>query len=326
MNHHPQIVVAGSGRSGTTWVLDAIARANGFRTIFEPLHPLLVPEAAPFANQYISENTSRPELESFISRVFSGQIQGLWVDRRINPVTLYPSHFLETLNVSNKGFSIDSTKRYLGYWKKMVGQYFYYRHQTTLNHCIVKFIRANLMLGWLKNRFDVKIIFLMRHPGAVVESKLRSGSRHWPFQPLIERYLSDRDLQEDFLHPYANITSGKMSGVTGQTILWCIENIVPLNINRDHIYPVYYENLVAKPEVEWPALISWAGLTEIPNVALLNRPSSQTKTRKAGVNFDISHLGNWKRRLSRSEINDIDHVLRAFNVKDYSAYETLPLK
>ena len=32
-------VIVGSGRSGPTWVQDALAQANGYATAFEALHP-----------------------------------------------------------------------------------------------------------------------------------------------------------------------------------------------------------------------------------------------------------------------------------------------
>jgi hypothetical protein len=35
-------VVAGYGRSGTTWVQDVLAISNELRPVFEPLHPLLL--------------------------------------------------------------------------------------------------------------------------------------------------------------------------------------------------------------------------------------------------------------------------------------------
>ena len=55
MEKHP-LIVAGSGRSGTTWVLDAIAETNNLRTIYEPLNPAGVPEARNYGNLYLSEN------------------------------------------------------------------------------------------------------------------------------------------------------------------------------------------------------------------------------------------------------------------------------
>jgi hypothetical protein len=48
----PIRIIAGSGRSGTTWVLDALAEANALRPVFEPLHPLAIPQARPFAYRY----------------------------------------------------------------------------------------------------------------------------------------------------------------------------------------------------------------------------------------------------------------------------------
>jgi len=38
---HGMKLIAGSGRSGTTWVLDALADANDLRPVFEPLHPMV---------------------------------------------------------------------------------------------------------------------------------------------------------------------------------------------------------------------------------------------------------------------------------------------
>ena len=77
MNNSP-IIIAGSGRSGTTWVLDAIAGSNRLRTVFEPLHPAGVPEAKAFANKHVRDDADEPDLKLFMDKVFSGKLKGIW--------------------------------------------------------------------------------------------------------------------------------------------------------------------------------------------------------------------------------------------------------
>jgi len=92
------IIIAGSGRSGTTWVLDAIARANNLRTIFEPLNPVGHPSAKHLANRYVRDDTDFPELKRFMDKVFSGNLKSLWANYRIRPDRLRPNmHKSESL-------------------------------------------------------------------------------------------------------------------------------------------------------------------------------------------------------------------------------------
>ena len=76
------LIIAGSGRSGTTWVLDAIAYANGLRTVFEPLHPQGVRKARGFAYRYVEDTASEPELAAFLTHIFTGQLRCLWTKYR----------------------------------------------------------------------------------------------------------------------------------------------------------------------------------------------------------------------------------------------------
>src|SRR5262245_32752648 len=68
----PIRIIAGSGRSGTTWVQDVLADANALRPIFEPLHPLAVPQADPFAYRYLRPAVEQAAAAAFLTRVFEG--------------------------------------------------------------------------------------------------------------------------------------------------------------------------------------------------------------------------------------------------------------
>ena len=68
--HGSPRIVAGFGRSGTTWVQDSLASANSLRTVFEPLNTKTVPEAGPYANKFLLEDDDEPELFRLLKRYF----------------------------------------------------------------------------------------------------------------------------------------------------------------------------------------------------------------------------------------------------------------
>ncbi len=74
------VLVFGTGRSGTTWLAEIIA-AGGFKLVFEPLHPVEVPEAKgfPFPNYLLpgEETPWRPLLE----KVVAGAVVNDWTVR-----------------------------------------------------------------------------------------------------------------------------------------------------------------------------------------------------------------------------------------------------
>lgn len=76
------VFVAGSGRSGTSWLAEAINRRLGYRYVFEPFHPGEVPLARPFGYRcYVRPGDVRPELFESASRILAGEVRGPWTDR-----------------------------------------------------------------------------------------------------------------------------------------------------------------------------------------------------------------------------------------------------
>lgn len=72
-------LVLGSGRSGTTWLAEALARQHRGRLVFEPFHPVLgcfASEAHLFADPAEAE----PALDRSVRRVLSGRVRGPYID------------------------------------------------------------------------------------------------------------------------------------------------------------------------------------------------------------------------------------------------------
>ena len=75
------VLLASSGRAGSTWVAHIINARNDFRLMFEPFREDLVPECAAFRlNQYIRPTDRPPALLQAADAVFSGRVRNDWVD------------------------------------------------------------------------------------------------------------------------------------------------------------------------------------------------------------------------------------------------------
>lgn len=77
------ILIAGTARSGTTWLGDLIASQIPSRILFEPFNPDLVPEYRNFNYfQYMRPGTENLEFRVFAHKVFTGEIRSRWIDRQ----------------------------------------------------------------------------------------------------------------------------------------------------------------------------------------------------------------------------------------------------
>lgn len=312
MNNAP-LIIAGSGRSGTTWVLDAIAESNDLRTIFEPLNPNAVPEAGRFANCYVRDDEHRMELKAVMDKIFSGNLKSLWANYRIRP---------ERLRIkSNKPGTLVFS------YKLLLLHYFKYRKANHYKGLIVKFIRANLMLGWLFKMYHPKIIFLMRHPGAVIASKMKLGGPNWSHESILKLYLEDEKLFSDYLFSYKDIIFKDLSPVTAHAIIWCIENMIPLQeAQKKHYCLVLYENLILNRQQEWRRIIDFLGLRGIPNKEVLIRPSQQVSMEMKEKTFDEKQIGRWMNSFSQNQLNGLDETLKIFDVPFYRAFDPIPIQ
>jgi hypothetical protein len=78
------IVVAGTGRSGTTWLANLVGSLQPCRLMFEPFHSRHVAAFAGFHYfQYLRPEDSNPELAAFCRAVLSGAIRHPWIDREV---------------------------------------------------------------------------------------------------------------------------------------------------------------------------------------------------------------------------------------------------
>lgn len=274
------MVVAGTGRSGTTWAVDVLRTQLSCREMFEPFHPHLVPEYAGFHYfQYMRPERDDPRLESFCRRLLRGEIRNAWVDRRV--WALRPK------------------------WR------------------VVKTIRGLLLLRWLRVRFpEVPIVLLMRHPCAVVASRLRL---EWATDGDIEPFLDQPELVEDFLAPHLDLIRGAETPEEKHAIVWSVSNLVPLSqFPPGELDVVFYERLVSSPAEEVPRLFSALSQPFAPSVFRHLRAPSGTAGSFSAVVRGGDPVTAWRDFLGPARADRVLQVVRAFGLDHLYGEGDLP--
>ncbi len=189
---------------------------------------------------------------------------------------------------------------------------------------MVKDVRTNLMLGWLRRLVPgMKTILLIRHPLSIAASwiKLNWGTQHG------ESRLTDLDAilsQESLLADYPLIRS-LGSGLDLDDVLtriifqYCIMYHVPARqLNSGEVYQLFYENLLTDFDGELGKLISFTGGS--PDRALEGSDAKKTSRtnylRRDFSNGKASVLDQWKTIFTGAQIDSANHLLSEFSLNE----------
>ena len=172
---------------------------------------------------------------------------------------------------------------------------------------LVKCIYANLMLGWLSQQYDFRIVLIVRHPGAVIESEMRGG---WNSAVALERYRADSQLSALTNNRYASLLMRSLNPVEGLAVRWVIENQVALEeAARRNFAVAHYERLKHSPEVEWKAICRAMELPRVPNQKMISRPSQQSAAVSSAACDESVDFPRWMTALSVAQQEQIQCVL-----------------
>lgn len=281
------ILIAGTGRSGTTWLADVLATMVPCRIMFEPFHSGFIEAFRDFHYFHYARSAEKDDrLLAYCQAVFSGSIRHPWIDRGIGP--LFPK----------------------------------YR--------VIKEIRANLFLRWIREGFpDLPVLFLIRHPCAVVLSRIRS---RWATDSDIAPFLAQEKLIEDHLRDRLDLIHGARREEEKHAVVWCVSNLVPLHqFGPGELDVFFYERLCteAEPEIRRLIRILSRGSFQMEHAKLeralrrIDVPSGTT-LRSSAVMTGEDTVGRWREHLSRSQIANILAVVDAFGLGDLYGDCALP--
>lgn len=256
------LVLASSSRSGSTWLADMLSFALQRQQIFEPLHP----EYDATVRQLTGFDPHRDRISSFYLR--SGSTQPAWHQFLSAVLT---GHVRNAW--TDAAPAIESPRGLL-----------------------IKMIRANLMLGYLYDHFQPKIVYLVRHPCAVVNSRLW---QRWSVDARL--LLKQEELVEDYLRPWVTEIERETDPVGSHALWWGVENLVAQRelAGRPH-YRVYFESLMLDPRQGIKRIADYIGSAagDVPQ-AMIEKPS-WTSSRKGGDAL-IAPLVSWKAGLAQEQ-------------------------
>ncbi len=263
-DHRDALFLAGSGRSGTTWLAEVINHDGGYRYVFEPFNPARVGAFGHFkSKQYLRPDDAREAFLGPARLALSGALRDPWTDR--------------------------------------------FNAKFVARRRLIKDIRANLLLGWMQANFPgMPIVLLLRHPCAVVASRLALG-----WKDNLDETMAQKDLVEDHLLPMQAEIRAARDDFERHLFLWCIDNYVPLRqFGRDGIHLTFYENLLVSPEEELRCLFDFLGEDLNDRVyAKLTHPSPLSRKGAFSPSVD-----GWRGRVSERQLERTGEILNLFGL------------
>ena len=312
----PRRIILGSGRSGTTWVQDCVAKANRLRPIFEPLHEGESELGGRFAYRMLTATDENEELERYFRDLSEGRLRSLWIDYRGRKQLLLPH--------PRRFSSVRAFRGYMLFWKRHLSDRMKLHAALRHNQTLIKCIRANLMAGWLSKTLGFQIVLLVRHPCASVESQFRNAAT-WNPVPIVERYQSDTRLHEASKGIYLDLLNSRLTRLQALALNWVIENQGPVaRASREDYSVIYYEDLRDRPSVAWPMISAALGLSDVPEQEIIDMPSQQSYG-KSSKHVALTREPRWRRALSVDQLKEIQTILDKTHCSLYHVSSRSPL-
>ncbi len=177
----------------------------------------------------------------------------------------------------------------------------------------VKSVRGNLMLEYLHRNFQCPVVFITRHPCAVVASRLKMG-----YPSALSELTSQGQLMEDLLGPYAQAMADAVTTVEQHAALWCAENLLALRqMTEPWQTTVFYEELFSDPRRHVDRVFEAVRLYRTASVDEGLRRVSRTARKDSAVVTGDGVLERWRKDLDRDHVRAVLSMLERFEIDTY---------
>jgi hypothetical protein len=188
---------------------------------------------------------------------------------------------------------------------------------------LVKAVRANLMLGWLRKEFpQVPTVLMVRHPCAVVASRLETT---WNPKDDLESIFGQTGLISDFSLARADLLKRNRRAEELHALVWCLQHLVPLTqVAPGEIHLLFYEDLCQHPEIEVPKLFAALNRSFDDSIyRFLERPSRMTSSKRLR-STPLERAVGWKDKLSADQQRRIQNVVNHFGLSHLYGSSAFP--
>lgn len=273
------IVVAGSGRGGSTWLAEIIGTLPGYPILWEPLHPGKNPECQKYGftwRTYIPTQVDDSLREEYIRKILTGAN-------------------LSTQVVSSLAFHSTQYLRFRGF--------------------VVKFVNANLLLYWLLKKFPMRALLLLRHPCAVVSSQLRHSAWRGVRKEIV---AFPKNLAADYPH-LSKILQRIETREEVLAFEWALKTYIPLIQPQPHPWLLTtYEQLVEGGKQELERIFQFLGEPTPQQAYKYLKKPSQTTQQTSHVATGKNPLVGWQENLNSHQIERILDVVHQFGIDFYT--------
>ncbi|MFN3167273.1 MAG: hypothetical protein ACE37H_09450 [Phycisphaeraceae bacterium] len=275
------VLLAGSGRSGTTWLGQIVNHGNAYRDVFEPFHPGRVERLRGWpAMRYLPSDAETPSEAHVVRGLLAGRVRTAWTDA--------------------------------------------YNRKAFPKQRLIKAIRANLMLGWIRADCpQVTLLFAMRHPCAVAYSRLKLG-----WETHLGQLLDQPRLVRDHLGPCRELVERvAFEGDAWQrhVTMWCIENVVPLRqLRAGEAHVLQYERVCESFDSEAEALFGFLSRATPRGIERARHQHSPHFRRDSAILRGGSLIHDWQSRVNTAQIDQALALLDAFGLGHLYSERAMP--
>lgn len=279
------VFIAGSGRSGTTWLAQLVNHDHSYRYYHEPFGPAVWPALRPVL--YLRKGNSEERYVVPVERTLRGHRVWNWIR-------------------SNE-------------YNRSVQPY----NRLVFHKRLIKECRANLWLHWLRDRHpEVPIIFVMRHPAAVAYSTIQRRLPNVFQEYFLQRELIEDQLAPFYDRMVAARSGPEWDQ---HVLNWCIQNYVPLReLTPNNTHLMFYENLLLHPQAEMARLFEFIGQPMSDNVQMAYAKPSSTTRRTSAIRTGANLVSAWKDEVSGADLQRAFDLVALFGLDSIYSTGVLP--
>lgn len=282
------VFLAGTSRSGTTWLSDVVNYNGQYRYMFEPFYEKENPLCKDFQEkQYISISNSETRFIEPVRKILCGSVRNHWTDR-----------FNEAV-ISNKRLIKGIRSNLFLSWL----------HRNFPDLPIILLLRHPCAVAASKMQL----------------SWSRSLNTYLNQKNLVQDFLApfyeELVISEESFQSSGNYFDNLI-------FIWCIENYVPLiqlkTFIKNKMHIVFYENFCVEPEAEIEGLFNFLGETYDLRVLNSIKKASKLSRGDSAILTGKNLIAGWKNHLTDRQIIRSVEILRLFGLDQIYSEELMP--
>lgn len=292
-----KIILSGSPRGGTSWLAELISQATRYALIWEPL-----------------EYTSNA---SYLERYGFGLERDCFIDPNKPNTTSNlrekKRYFQDLLDGKLLSLDLLHSKGTTNFINTVIPSL------TPIRGYVIKFIRANRLLGWMVNEFDVKSMFILRHPCAVISSQLNFAWKevYWGsrWKEFTQNNLKEKVYYSRLMKLFDTVSYPEEI----LALDWIFTTLLPLRgLNDNRILVISYEEILNDPSSSLSKVMSFFSVKDFRfNSNMVTRPSSTYKKSERDP-IQSFRVDGWKNRLETDQIKRIMDICNLFELDFYN--------